>query len=302
MNIGNALDAPTPGEWGVEIRQDYFTTIRQAGFNTVRLPVRFSAHLQDHPPYLIDADFLGIVKDAVDGGLKSGLIIVLDLHNFDEIMENPVGNEEKILSIWDQVSRSYVGYPDNLYFELLNEPSRELTSKRWNALLRRLIVIIRNNDPSRKIIVDTAEYANIQGLKNLILPEDDNLIVSFHLYAPFEFTHQGAGWVEGSQSWKGKTWMGVDDEKTQISSILDEAAAWSEKMKVPVMIGEFGAIELADSDSRLRWTNFVARESEKRGIGWSYWQFCSNFAVYSCQENRWDSDLLGALIPIKASK
>jgi endoglucanase len=302
VNIGNALDAPSPGEWGVEIRQDYFDEIRHAGFNTVRLPVRFSAHIQAQPPYKVDDSFLQIVKSAVDDGLGSDLYVILDLHHFDELMEKPEENEEKFLALWDQISRNFSSYPENLYYEILNEPSKELSPQRWNDLLLRIIRVIRINDPNRTIIVDTAEYASIEVLKSLKLPADENLVVTFHLYSPFEFTHQGAGWVEGSRKWMGKKWNGEKDEKAQISSILDEAAAWSSSRKIPIVIGEFGTIELADKESRLRWTGYVAREAEKRDIGWIYWQFCSNFAVYSCTDNHWDTDILGALIPIKASR
>jgi endoglucanase len=93
----------------------------------------------------------------------------------------------------------------------------------------------------------------------------------------------------------------LDSEKKQITDRLNEAAAWSARTKIPVMMGEFGTIELAGRESRLRWTAFVAREAEKRNIGWVYWQFCSNFAAYSCETGQWDAELLGALIPVNTS-
>src|SRR5262245_45593506 len=44
MNLGNALEAPQEGEWGVRLRAEYFSAIKKAGFTTIRLPVRWSAH------------------------------------------------------------------------------------------------------------------------------------------------------------------------------------------------------------------------------------------------------------------
>jgi endoglucanase len=41
----------------------------------------------------------------------------------------------------------------------------------------------------------------------------------------------------------------------------------------------------------------MARQAEKRNIAWLYWQFCSDFGVYDCQQDCWDDDLLNALIP-----
>jgi endoglucanase len=301
INIGNALDAPSPGEWGVDVKPEYFAVIREAGFNTIRLPVRFSAHLSTQPQYSIEPDFLESVKTAVDEGLNSGLIIILDLHHFDAIMSDPAGNQEKLIDIWEQVSRAFKDYPDTLYFEILNEPSGSLTYEEWNVLSGRVINTIRQYDPGRMIIVDSGEFSHIGTLAKLSLPKDPRLTATFHFYEPFNFSHQGAFWVDGSKMWMGTTWVGTTAEKKQITDRLDEAARWSSSMKIPVMMGEFGTIELADRDSRLRWTSFVAREAEKRNIGWVYWQFCSNFAIYSCESGRWDTGLLGALIPVKTS-
>jgi len=44
INLGNALDAPKEGDWGVVLQSDYFKLIKTAGFNHVRLPVRWSSH------------------------------------------------------------------------------------------------------------------------------------------------------------------------------------------------------------------------------------------------------------------
>ena len=44
VNLGNALEAPTEGEWGVVLQADYFDHIAEAGFDTVRIPIRWSTH------------------------------------------------------------------------------------------------------------------------------------------------------------------------------------------------------------------------------------------------------------------
>jgi hypothetical protein len=80
---------------------------------------------------------------------------------------------------------------------------------------------------------------------------------------------------------------------------LDKAADWSAAQQIPLIMGEFGAIVLADKASRVRWTSFSAAEAEKHNIGWIHWQFCSDFPLYSCDEDRWDTDMLSALIPQK---
>lgn len=74
---------------------------------------------------------------------------------------------------------------------------------------------------------------------------------------------------------------------------------WSEKYKRPLTLGEFGAYEKADMDSRVRWTNFVAREAEARGWSFSYWQFDSDFILYDIDKDEWVMPILNALIPEK---
>src|SRR5947207_511543 len=53
INFGNALEAPSEGEWGMELKAEYFAAVRQAGFDSVRIPVRWSAHAGAAPPYAL---------------------------------------------------------------------------------------------------------------------------------------------------------------------------------------------------------------------------------------------------------
>src|SRR5215472_9925323 len=76
LNLGNALDAPNEGEWGVVLAGSDFVAVKQAGFDHVRLPVRFSAHADATPPYQIQPAFLLRVDWAVDQALANGLAIV----------------------------------------------------------------------------------------------------------------------------------------------------------------------------------------------------------------------------------
>jgi hypothetical protein len=57
INLGNSLDAPRDGAWGVVLNERHFAMAAAAGLDHVRLPVRFSAHADDGPPYAVDEDF-----------------------------------------------------------------------------------------------------------------------------------------------------------------------------------------------------------------------------------------------------
>ncbi len=66
MNLGNALEAPNEGEWGLTLKEDYFEAIRRAGFDSVRIPIRWSAHAGAYAPYTIDERFFSRVDWAAN--------------------------------------------------------------------------------------------------------------------------------------------------------------------------------------------------------------------------------------------
>ncbi|MCB2209801.1 glycoside hydrolase family 5 protein [bacterium] len=296
VNFGNALDAPAPGAWGVTLTRELVLAVRDAGFNAIRLPVRFSAHTGPAPEYTLDPDFLATVDEVIGWVLDAGLTVLLDLHHFEALNQNPAAERDHFLSIWDQLARHYQSQPEQLYFELLNEPSGELDADTWNVLLRDALAVVRQSNPDRVVLVSTAAFAAVDALDQLSLPRDTRLAATFHYYEPFEFTHQGANWVSGSSAWLGTTWDGTAEEEDAISSAFDQARAWSTAQNVPLVLGEFGAIEQADHDSRVRWTAAVARAAKRTGMAWFHWDLCTDFGIYDCDAGVWDPDLLSALL------
>jgi|UniRef100_A0A7C3WNE8 endoglucanase len=292
------LEAPFEGSWGVYVKDEYFDLVKKAGFDHVRIPIRWNGHAGYEPPYTIRDYIFNRVDQVIDLAFKNKLYVIINIHNYDEIMQNPEKHKDRFLALWDQIAEHYKNYPDTLWFELLNEPNTNLTPQIWNEYLAEAIKIIRKTNPGRKIVVDTANWANYSTISFLKLPEDQNLVVSFHYYNPFNFTHQGADWVQ-PQLPVGVKWTGSDQEKKLIERELDFTVEWAKRNgNVPLWMGEFGAYYRADMESRARWTDFVARSAEKRGIAWAYWDFASaGFGVYDGLNKMWRIELLKALIP-----
>ncbi len=63
-----------------------------------------------------------------------------------------------------------------------------------------------------------------------------------------------------------------------------------------MFLGEFGAYEVADMESRARWTRFIVQEAEKHGFSWAYWEFCSTFGAYDTKAKAWRQPLKAALL------
>jgi endoglucanase len=298
VNLGNALEAPNEGEWGMTLQAEYFQLIKEAGFNSVRIPIRWSSHADSAPPYTIDPAFFARVDWAVDQALSSGLVAVINMHHYDELFADLPGNQARFIALWEQIAAHYQGYGEHLIFEILNEPHDQLNFSTWNQLLLATLKVIRSTNPQRDVIVGGADYNSISMLDSLQLPAGDHhLIPTFHYYLPFHFTHQGAEWVSGSDAWLGTTWQGTPAEEGAVAQDLDYAVSWAIEHQRPLYMGEFGAYSKADMDSRARWTSYVARQAEARGISWAYWEFGAGFGVYDREVQDWNQPILQALIP-----
>lgn len=298
MNLGNMLEAPNEGDWGLRVRPQYLRLLKDAGFDFVRVPIRWSAHAEETAPYTISPPLLARVDTVVGWALENHLSIILDLHNYGELMTNPAANRNRFLAIWKQIAEHYKDYPPQVMFELLNEPNDWLNASIWNDYARDALATIRTSNPSRVVIIDSPEDAYYAWINTLEVPNDLHVMVTFHYYEPFRFTHQGADWVGiDTSSWLGTTWMGTDAEKAAIEQNFNQVSAWAARRHVRILLGEFGAYKTADMESRVRWTSFVARLAEQHGFPWAYWEMAAGFGIYDPDLQAWRENLLQALIP-----
>jgi endoglucanase len=298
INLGNALESPREGEWGVTLKEEYFAEIKKAGFDSVRIPVRWSTHADKAAPYRIDEKFFERVDWAIRQSLDRGLIPVVNMHHYEEVFQNPDDHRERYLAMWRQIAERYKGFPAELALELLNEPHAKLTAEKWNGMLAEALAIVRRTHPTRKIVIGPVGWNSINDLDSLQLPEADrNIVVTVHYYSPFQFTHQGAHWTgNDADKWLGTKWTGTPAEQQAVRRDLDRAIAWGVKHRRPIYMGEFGAYSKADMESRARWTRFIADEALERKIGFAYWEFCSGFGAYDSQKSEWHTPLKNALL------
>jgi endoglucanase len=303
INLGNMLEAPNEGDWGLTVHEEYLDLIKEAGFDFVRLPVRWSAHPDESWSYMsgtafftIDPAFFARIDEVVGWALERDLAIIIDFHHYEEMMEDP--HEERFLYIWRQIAEHYSDYSPQVMFELLNEPVGKITAPLWNTYIHDALRIIRQSNPTRVVIFGPVNWNAYNWVNTLDVPDDPNIIVTFHYYEPFHFTHQGAEWVgEESQHWVGEIWPDNEERKREIRRDFELVADWAQRHDVRILLGEFGAYSKADMASRIRWTEFVRGEAERLGFAWAYWEFGSGFGVYDPAANVWREELLKALIP-----
>jgi len=187
-----------------------------------------------------------------------------------------------------------------------------------NPLYARAIAEIRKTNPRRTIFVEPGGWGSIHELKNLVLPPDENVIVSVHCYDPFYFTHQGATWAgpdprqTGIQfpgppakplvpdptldlhPWVTK-WIGeyntlpADQNPSgpvAFTAELKYVRAWSDHYGRPVHLGEFGCFITADPKSRANYYGAMRRVCNEENIGWAIWDWNANFRYWNEQKNQ----------------
>ena len=269
--------------------------IATAGFRSVRLPVRWWAHSADRRPFRLEAQFLRQVVDLVNAASDHGLSVVVTMHHANGVYADPETARPRLLSLWDQISQEFADHSAPLAFELLNEPRAAVTPSAWNALLPTVLGAVRDADPDRLVVVGGAEASTLAGLRELELPPDEHLVATLHYYEPFSFTHQGASWEPGSDTWMGTCW-GTPAEFADVTADLEKAADWATQQGVELYVGEFGTIRVADPESRIRWTQHVRREVERLRLPWAYWDFATDFGLYDLEESQWRSALRDAVL------
>ncbi|MFC7290156.1 glycoside hydrolase family 5 protein [Hirschia litorea] len=295
INLGNALDAPNEGDWTYRIEDEHLKAIADAGFQSVRVPVRWSAHADDAPPYEIDPKFMDRVVHVVDEAIAHDLKVVLNVHHYLEIMEDPNAHVERLEGMWGQIARRFAGRGDKIVFELLNEATENLTNTKLEKINAALVVKVRNIVGAEPwIMVGGDNWGNFDGIKNARIPDDPRLILTFHDYSPFEFTHQGATFTE-QEFPTGKVW-GSEKERDDALQLFEDARELGIKRQVPIFLGEFGVINTVPQDERVKWTEAYRKAAEENGIGWCLWDFGAAFSIYDTQTERWEKPLLDALL------
>jgi endoglucanase len=297
MNMGNMLEAPNEGDWGRPIVDGDFTDIKAKGFATVRLPVRFSNHALTTPPYTIDGAFMDRVEHVVDTARAAGLRVILDLHHYEDpqgnLFADPAGQKARFAALWQQIATRFKDKDGQVWFELVNEPHGSLDDANLLSVLQPALDEVRKTNPTRPVVIGGQGYSGIASLATLQLPNDPYLVVTFHYYDPFEFTHQGATWITNPPPFGRAFPIGTD--LADLDANVHKATNFMTSAKRPLFLGEYGAWEGIAVDQRATYYKAVHDAFKGANIDGCVWAYTNTFPFRDPSTNSWIGQLLTAV-------
>lgn len=235
--------------WGaVETTKEVIDGMKDAGFNTVRIPVFWGNMMENDGLYTINKDYIKRVAEIVDYCMKDDLYAVINIHHFDEfiIRRNSLEDCEKIFdNLWTQIADYFKDYSYKLVFEGYNEylggaqfdENGELKDQdkadgyeMTNAFNQTFVDAVRKTGGknAERVLIASGYWTNIDltTAADFVMPKDtvdDRLMVSVH------YVDNAMFWTNqiGSENWLKYTDSQIDLLKT----------AFTDK-GIPVFLGE----------------------------------------------------------------
>ena len=294
----------------IEHFEEYITrfdieNIKSMGFDHIRLG--FDQIVIEESPYKFRERIFEIIWQFALDCEELGLGLVLNLHkaigNYCDIQESVTlfdsqELQERFIWLWCELERRFAS-KTKIMFELLNEV-RDIEPDLWNDLAERTIKAIREINTDRKIIIGPICWNNPNKLHTLRVFDDENVIYTFHMYDPSEFTHQRGVLHWTKLYYNRKLTYPCDDieryrdyyrllfnndkayshiERMDINYIREIFAPAIEFIKQHpdkiLWCGEFGTIRHADITSRENYMRDVIAICIENDIPYSVWNYLS---------------------------
>ena len=202
------------------------------------------------------------------------MYVILNVHHND--LQHNVPNTDAISAelsvVWTQIANRFKNYGDKLIFEVNNEPR---ANDDWtgnaefyecvnscNEAARAAIRATGGNNTERLVMLPTycasGDSAKAQAwTKN---KNDDMIAASIHAYLPFDFAFT----ADGHSDWQ-------TSDLTELQSFFDRMYTYFLSKNIPVVIGEFGAVNKGNEDDRCKWAEYYIKGAKKYGIPCVWW-------------------------------
>ena len=310
INIGNTYDVAEcwggPTGWGnPDVTEDLIKSIKDHGFNTIRLPVTWygRADVGKAPDYTISSNWMRRVKRIVDWAMKYDLHIIVNTHHENAWMGtlpdlDTTANKEKFQkqvdqfkACWTQIATTFKDYGEKLIFEAHNEVRNgDSWSAYWDGYIQirvynqTFVDAVRatgGNNAKRYLIFKCFagglmgeyqfNYDEENGLEPTYnpIPTDpaNHLILSFHAYSPGQFSMTQAN----QNAPTNVTTIDEESFRKSLESAAERAQRMFMSRGIGVIVGEMGSVNKGNTDARLKHAEIYVETMGKYGIKCIWW-------------------------------
>ncbi|MCM1525428.1 MAG: glycoside hydrolase family 5 protein [Ruminococcus sp.] len=310
-NLGNQLEAssnkvPSETAWGNPvITEDLIKTVKEQGFNTVRIPVSYLSKIGEAPDYTIDGEWLDRVQEVVDYAVNNDMFTVMNIHGDGYytvdggwllcVDENQDEIKDKYSKVWEQIAERFKDYDEHLIFESMNEvfdntygKPNETGYQNINEYNRIFVETVRktgSNNEKRWLLMP-GWNTNIDYTVNgsFEIPDDPlctadgkRIMVSVHFYDPYNFTLDenisSATLQWGQYAYeKFDSWGQEDYVDGQMKKLNEKFVSQG----YPVVIGEMGVTDKSHINEisnhfRRYWLEYTVKAAKENGCIPVYW-------------------------------
>lgn len=266
------------------IKEEDFKTVKEWGFDHVRIPVDYNIFENDDGSY--NENGFGRIENAVKLCKKYGLSIIIDLHktagfSFDNYGESESGFfedknlQERFYKLWEEFAKRFGSLSDYVAFELLNEVTDREFIDEWNRISNECVKRIRVYAPDTLILIGSYWNNSAESVKDLAAPYDSNIVYNMHCYEPLKFTHQGAYWTDMI---KPEERIGFDEAgitAEYFENLFRSAIEKAKEYNVDLYCGEYGVIDVCSPEDTVKWFKCINSVFEKHGISRAAWNYKS---------------------------
>jgi endoglucanase len=296
-NLGNTFDATSGGTidqmesaWaGTVTTRENIEAIKNAGFNLIRIPVSWSKVADAGNNYTILSDWMLRITVIADWAISNDMYVIINTHHdsgdngviFRFLDTNVEASLVRFRQVWEQIAENFKWWDEKLIFEPLNEPrtGNDWTgnAENYNNINRHYQVFVDTvrasgeNNEKRFLLFNTyAGSRSAAPMNGLVLPTDtatDKLIVSYHAYVPNGFCFDPAFGSTAAWSIDGRGGR----DATDITNPMDRFFEKFVEKGIPVIIGEFGAMNKNNAVVRGQWVEFYTKSAKERGMPVVWW-------------------------------
>lgn len=319
-NLGNALES-SGGEtnWGnPKTTQAMIKAVADAGFNAIRIPVRWTEQLSDAQNMVVKDTWLARVKEIVDWALAENMYVIINTHHEAWLDRNPFyskqqENNQKLHALWTCIATYFRDYGEKLIFAGTNETTVDWSAPNTeqqtvqNSYNQTFVDAVRDTGGKnyyRNLVVQTFACSPYFGLNGLTIPTDkveERLSVEFHYYDPYEYCGSCTYYYWG-EAYKDKGRILTSSTESTITNLFDRITnSWTKK-GLGVVMGEYGVSNhYTNDDMQTQQENMqyylkcVTGEARKHGFAAFVWD---NNAFNNGPENfgifkRWNNMAVG---------